>query len=240
MCGYFIFQDYSDHYRFFAKFVFVPELLIFVGAIRDTWRQPVFQAMAVYLLYLLLSGLWSDPLDWYRLGQKFTVSIYLLSFIAITHFLVQWNRGLYERMLQLCVLIGAVAALTNLLLFYREHAFPGTRVDGIGSLTNINEFAVVYGVFALLAIGFASWFPSGSRKWSGERGSWYWCHHQHDCLLVALRKNRAKRHAPGIYQHTNDYGPGCAFQPLRWQPGRLHSISNTRLAASNAVLPLVS
>ncbi|MBE9540013.1 MAG: O-antigen ligase family protein [Proteobacteria bacterium] len=155
MCGYFIFQDYSDHYRFFAKFVFIPGLFVFVGGIRNTWRHPVFQAMAAYMFYLLLSGLWSDPLDWYRLGQKTTISIYLLSFIATTHFLVHWNRGLYERMLQLSVLIAAAAALTNVVLFYREHAFPGTRLDGIGSLTNVNEFSNMYGVFALLGVGFA-------------------------------------------------------------------------------------
>jgi len=155
MCGYFILDDFNDHYRFFAKFVFVPGLLVFVGSIRELWSHPVFQAIAVYMLYLLLSGLWSDPLDWYRWGQKFTISIYLLGFIAITQFLVCWNRDLYERMLQLCTLIAAVAALISLVVFYRENPFPSARLEGIGSLTNINSFSNVYGVFAILAMGFA-------------------------------------------------------------------------------------
>lgn len=155
MCGYFIFQDYNDHYRFFARFVFVPGLVVFVGGVRDTWRHPVFQAMAAYMLYLLLSGFWSNPLDWYPLGQKLTISIYLLSFIAVTHYLVRWNQDLFERMLQLCVLIAGVAALTNLMLFYHEHPFPNTRLIGTGSLTNVNEFSNMYGVFALLAMRFA-------------------------------------------------------------------------------------
>ena len=107
------------------------------------------------MLYLLLSGLWSDPLDWYRWGQKFTISIYLLGFITITHFLVRWNRDLYERMLQLCTLIAAVAALISLVVFYRENPFPSARLEGIGSLTNVNEFSNMYGVFALLAVEFA-------------------------------------------------------------------------------------
>jgi O-antigen ligase len=155
MCGYFIFADFNSHYRYFAIFLAAPGLFVFVGGIRELWGHPVFQAMAAYMFYLLLSGLWSDPLDWYRLGQKFTISIYLLSFIAITHFLVSWDRSLYERMLQLCILIAAVAALISIVVFYRENPFPGARLEGIGSLTNVNEFSNLYGVCALLAVGFA-------------------------------------------------------------------------------------
>ena len=44
---------------------------------------------------------------------------------------------------------------TSLLVFYRVNPFPDTRLTGIGSLTNTNEFANVYGIFALLAMGFA-------------------------------------------------------------------------------------
>lgn len=155
MCGYFVVQDYSDHYRLFAKYVFPLGLFVFVGGMKGLWRQPLFQILIAYLGYLLLSAFWSDPLDWYRLGQKFTISVYLLSFIAITCYLVQWNSALYQRVLQLCVLIAGVAALTSLILFYRQHAFPGERLEGTGSLTNINEFSNVYGIFALLAMGFA-------------------------------------------------------------------------------------
>jgi O-antigen ligase len=155
LCSYFIFEDYSEPYRFFARVVFSLGIFVFFRGIRDTWRHPAFLAMAIYMLYLLCSGLWSDPLDWYRLGQKLTISIYLLSFIAITHFLNQWNGIFFERMLQLCTLFAAVAASISIVIFYSENSFPGTRLMGIGSLTNINEFANVYGVFALLAMSFA-------------------------------------------------------------------------------------
>ena len=130
-------------------------IFVFFRGIRDTWQRPAFLAMAIYMLYLLLSGLWSDPLDWYRLGQKLTISVYLLSFIAITHFLNQWNGKFFERMLQLCTLFAAAAASISIVLFYSENLFPATRLMGIGSLTNINEFTNVYGVFALLAMAFA-------------------------------------------------------------------------------------
>jgi len=155
MCSYFIFDDYSDPYRVFARGVFPLGLFVFVAGLRDLWRHPIFQTIVAYLLYLLLSGFWSDPLDWYRFGQKFTISVYLLSFITITHYLVGWNRGLFERMLQLGILVAAVAAITSVVVFYREHDFPSERLIGIGSQTNINYFANVYGVFALLAMGFA-------------------------------------------------------------------------------------
>lgn len=155
MCGYFIFQDYSDHYRFFARYVFPLGLFVLAPGLKGLWQQPLFQILLAYLGYLLLSALWSDPLDWYRLGQKFTISVYLLSFIAITRYLVQWNPDLYQRLLQLCAVVAGVAALTSLILFYQAHSFPGERLEGTGSLTNINEFSNVYGIFALLAMGFA-------------------------------------------------------------------------------------
>lgn len=155
LCSYFIFRDYSDPYRFFARVVFVLGVFVLFGSLREFWRHPLFQVLAFYMVYMLLSGFWSTPFDWYQLGQKLTIAIYLLSFIAITHFLIGWDGLWYQRMLQICVLLAAVAALVSLLAFCRENPGPGTRLSGIGSLTNPNEFANVYGIFALLAMGFA-------------------------------------------------------------------------------------
>jgi len=155
LCSYFIFRDYSDPYRFFARVVFVLGVFVLFGSLREFWRHPLFQVLAVYMLYMLLSGFWSKPFDWYLLGQKLTISVYLLSFIAITHFLIRRDDNWYQRMLQICVLVAAVAALTSLLVFYPENPSPGNRLSGIGSLTNPNEFSNVYGIFALLAMGFA-------------------------------------------------------------------------------------
>jgi O-antigen ligase len=154
-CGYFFLADFNDHYRFFARFVFVLGLFVLVPGIRENYRHPVFQAIGLYTIYFLLSGFWAAPVEWYGLGQKFTISVYLLSFITITSFLVHWNRLLFERMLQLCVLIAAAAALVSLVVFYRDNPFPNTRLIGIGALSNVNEFSNVYGVFGLLAMGFA-------------------------------------------------------------------------------------
>lgn len=154
-CGYFFFEDYSDHYRFFARFVFPLGLFVFLPAVRQVCRHRVFQAIAAYLVYLLLTGLWQEPVDWYRLGQKATISVYIVSFITITYFLVQWNSRLFQRLLQVCVFIAALAAATSFVVFYAEHPFPGERLVGLGALTNVNEFSNVYGVFGLLAMGFA-------------------------------------------------------------------------------------
>lgn len=155
LCSYFLFQDYSDPYRFFARVVFVLGLYGLISSFREIRKHLLFQAVVVYMVYLLLSGFWSDPLDWYSFGQKLTICAYLLSFLAITHSLVRWNRRLFQRMLQLCVMVAGAAALASIVVFYREHAFPGTRLNGIGSLTNSNEFSNVFGVYALLGMGFA-------------------------------------------------------------------------------------
>lgn len=155
MCGYFFFQDYNDHYRYFARFLFVISIVVIIKNIPAVWRHPVFLAATAYMFYLLLSGFWSVPPDWYRLGQKFALSIYLIGFIAITHAFVSWDRHLYENLLKICVIIAATAALVNLVWFYADHKFPMTRLQGFGSLTNINEFVNVYGVYSLLATSFA-------------------------------------------------------------------------------------
>ena len=152
-CGYFFLDDYASHYRLYARFVFFLGLFAF-PALSVAAQHPVFPLLCIYMLYLLASGLWSDPLDWFRLGQKATISVYLLNFIAVTCYLVRWNRPLFRRVLKLCVAVAAVAAGLSMIAFYRDNPFPATRLEGLGSLTNVNEFAVVYGVFALLALHF--------------------------------------------------------------------------------------
>ena len=160
LCCYFFLEDYSDPYRFFARVLFVLGLFVFDRGIKSTWRHPVFYAMACYMTYLLVSCFWSETSDWYRLGQKLTICIYLFGFIATTYYLVNWNRRWFERMLQICTLIAALAAAVSLFVFYSENPFPATRLDGIGSLTNVNEFANVYGVYAILALSFAIRSPT--------------------------------------------------------------------------------
>ena len=154
-CSYFFFDEYSDPYRVFARGVFVLGVFVFISSLKKFWGYPLFQIVAAYMLYILLSGFWSDPFEWFRFGQKFTIAVYILCFISITYYLVHWDSVLYERMLQVCVLIAAVAAVISLASFYREHHFPSERLMAIGALTNINEFANVFGVFAILAMGFA-------------------------------------------------------------------------------------
>ena len=165
LCSYFIFSDYSKPYQFYARVMFILSLFVVVGSIREVWKHPLFQTIVAYILYLLLSGFWSHTLDWYRLGQKATVSVNLISFIAVTHFLVHWNRSLFERMLQACILFATFAAVISIVVFYSYNPFPATRLKPIGSLTNVNEFSNVYGIFALLAAFFVMRFPGRGLNW---------------------------------------------------------------------------
>ena len=165
LCSYFIFNDYSKPYQFYARVMFILSLFVVVGSIREVWKHPLFQTIVAYILYLLLSGFWSDTLDWYRLGQKATVAVNLISFIAVTHFLVHWNRSLFERMLQACILFATFAAVISIVVFYSNNSFPAMRLNPIGSLTNINEFSNVYAIFALLAAFFVMRFPGRKLNW---------------------------------------------------------------------------
>jgi O-antigen ligase len=164
MCSYFIFHEYSEPYRVFARVVFPFGIFVFVAGIRDLWRNPLLLAVFAYLFYLLLSGFWSAPMDWFRLGQKLTISVYLVSFLTITYYLMCWNHALFERMLRVSILVAGIAALASILVFYQQYPFPGERLEAIGSLTNINSFSNVYGVFAILAMGFALRTPRRAHK----------------------------------------------------------------------------
>jgi len=153
-CGYFFMEHYSDHYRMFARLVFPLSLFVVFAPLKALWRDALFKLILVYMAYLLLSGLWSEPLDWYALGQKATNSLYILCFLALTYYLRHANPVLFERGLQACIIVATLAAVVSIAAYYSNHSFPEERLAGIGSLTNINEFSAVYGVYAVLALSF--------------------------------------------------------------------------------------
>ena len=156
-CGYFFMPDYSDHYRLFGRFVFPLALFTMLGGIRQMRDSVLFRLLLAYMLYLLCTAFWAQDMDWYRLGQKTTISLYLVSLVTATHFLVSWNPRLFDQVLRGLILVAAVAAAWNLISFYSdgENLFPGSRMRMLGSLTNENEFSNLYGVFAILAMGWA-------------------------------------------------------------------------------------
>ncbi len=152
--GYFLFPGYSEHYRFYARAVFLPALFVILPSLREIARHPVFRLILVYLGYMIVTSLWSETFSFYDFGQRLTLSIYILGFISITHFLNDRYKAGFDRMLKFAVFVAAIAAIVSLVVWYRYHAFPLSRAEGIGSLTNVNEFSNVYGVFALLATGY--------------------------------------------------------------------------------------
>jgi hypothetical protein len=152
--GYFLFPTYHDHYRYYAKAVALPGILVLGDGLRETRYHPVFKIAILYMLYMLTTAAWSTPFEFYRFGQMLTISFYLLIFLAVTHVLrTRFPTG-FHHMLRICIAVAAIAAVASLIAFYHTHRFPTVRAVGIGSLTNVNEYANVYGVFALLATGY--------------------------------------------------------------------------------------
>jgi O-antigen ligase len=156
-CGYFFMADYSDHYRLFGRLVFPLGLFTLAAGFGQLRNSPLFRLLLAYLLYLLCTAFWAAEMDWYRLGQKATISLYLVTLLSVTYYLSNWNRRLFDQFLQGLVLVAAIAAAVNIVYFYSDvdNHFPGTRLWPYGSLTNPNEFSNVYGVFAILAMGWA-------------------------------------------------------------------------------------
>ena len=106
------------------------------------------------MLYMLATSTWSTPFELYRFGQMLTISFYLLTFIAVTHVLRTRFPAGFHYMLRISIAVAAIAAVASLVVFYQTHNFPVDRAEGLGSLTNVNEYANVFGVFALLAMGY--------------------------------------------------------------------------------------
>ena len=157
MVGYFFFPDYNLQYKYFIRplhILVLPGIFILWAAFWEVKNHPIFQLAILYMLYMLVSGFWSMPFEWYKFGQKSALVVYILSFIILTHFIRTWYPDGFDRMLRFSIVFAAVSAIVSLLWFYQDHPFPSARVTGIGSLTNVNEFANVYGVYALLAMAY--------------------------------------------------------------------------------------
>jgi O-antigen ligase len=155
--GYFILPDYNLQYKFYIRplhILVLPSIVMLTAAFKEIKDHRIFILIIAYMLYMVASGLWSTPFELYRFGQKLATAVYILSFIILTHFLRSWYQAGFDRMLRFSVLVAAVSASVSLFVFYSDHAFPSARVTGLGSLTNVNEFANVYGVYALLAMAY--------------------------------------------------------------------------------------
>ncbi len=157
MVGYFLFPDFNLQYKFYIRplhILVLPGIALFAAALKEIKEQRIFQLIILYMLYMLLTGLWSAPFELYKFGQKAANAVYILSFIVLTHFLRVRYPVWFDRMLRFSVLFAAGSAAVALLVFYSNHAFPDVRAEGLGSLTNVNEFANVYAIYALLSAGF--------------------------------------------------------------------------------------
>jgi hypothetical protein len=152
--GYFLFPSYHDHYRYYAKAVALPGVLVLWDGLRAIRHHLVFKIAILYMVYMLVTAAWSTPFGLYRFGQMLTISFYLVTFFAVTHILRTHFRAGFHHMLRIAIAVAAIAAVASLIVFYQAHPFPTARAEGMGSLTNVNEYANVFGVFALLAMGY--------------------------------------------------------------------------------------
>lgn len=121
---------------------YLPELW---NTVATSW---LFRALLVYLVFLLASLFWSPTLE-----PKATLAM-LASAITVAHFLLL-TAGLsichpqaFERYLVRLSLLAAFTACLVILVWYRDHPFPQSRMEGFGYLDNPIQGAAVFGLFA--------------------------------------------------------------------------------------------
>ncbi len=151
LAGFFFIPNAVDQYKLYSVSVFVAGIIRAPMGLRLVHREPLFLLIVSYLVYMFLSAFWSTPfvvgemLDYGRLG------LYILIFVLTTVFLHYREPERFDLLLRLVCAVAGVSALLSILLWYREHPFPTSRLISIGILQNPNPSAFVYGLFALVA-----------------------------------------------------------------------------------------
>ncbi len=118
----------------------------------DSVKQSyLFKWILVYLGYLLLSAFWSPVFDLreftYRVGGALTMA----HFVLLTAGLKTAFPDRFDRLLSgLCPWVGAIALLV-IILWYSDHPFPTSRMEGFGYLTHPIRSSAAFGMFALIA-----------------------------------------------------------------------------------------
>lgn len=109
------------------------------------------QWLAAYLGYLLISALWSSQFDGARFVARTAGALTMLHFVLITAALQITFGKRFERFLTgLAPWVGAMALMV-ITLWYQDHQFPESRMEGFGYLTHPIRSSAAFGIFALIA-----------------------------------------------------------------------------------------
>jgi len=113
-------------------------ILPFLLALRwQDWRlllsSRVFQFLILWVLLLTLSITWSDPalLTKDAVYDKLRYAFLILSFVAVTAWVVASRDDWFERMALMLVPVAAFVLIYSVVIYYADHSFPSARLGNM-------------------------------------------------------------------------------------------------------------
>jgi hypothetical protein len=97
---------------------------------------------------------WADILGLSDLSKYGRRVLYILVFLSVTIHLTKSYPTFLQRLLVLLVWTAAIAAIANILIFYRQNPFPLTRLKGYGLLSLAFRPSSLYGIIAIASTYF--------------------------------------------------------------------------------------
>ncbi len=155
--GFFLFPTSKFLSNFFylaVVFPFVILILMKKVDLRSLFSSRTFLLLTLYLVYMFCTLFWADSLGFADLSKYGRRVLYILIFIGVTIHLTQSYSTFLQRLLVLLCFTGSIVAVATIVLYYKQHPFPGTRLFGYGLLHNPFKASSLYGIIAIACIYF--------------------------------------------------------------------------------------
>ncbi len=156
LAGFFFIPQRSPQYLVYYFMVLLPFLPL-AWRYRQAYGKNIFALTALtYIGYLTLSALWSTPFSAECIGFITARGLLTASFLLVTAHLAWQCPAAFTRVLKAATLSAAVFGIVSIVIYYTNHPSLVNRLVSFAQIDNPNTMGVVYGLFTLLAVNFAS------------------------------------------------------------------------------------
>jgi O-antigen ligase len=155
LAGFFFVPNAVDLYKFYAVAVFLPGLPLLRGTFSLAWRSTIWRALMAYLLFMLLSSLWSENLSVETLWEDTRYTACILVFVLLTVYFFSRDAALPNAAISGAVIVAGAAAAVAMLVtepLTLLASQPDYRWVGLGITDNPNPSAFIYGLFGVVAL----------------------------------------------------------------------------------------
>jgi len=155
LTGFYYIPNAVDQYKFYSIAVFLPGLFVISPVLRTLKNNILWHAILAYLIYMLLTSMWSVDFSAIQLFHDARLVAYILMFILLTVFIFQRDSKQLDTIIRLTCISASFAAVISVFQWYSNHPFPSSRLIGIGITENPNPSAFIYGFFAVFTCYYA-------------------------------------------------------------------------------------